>query len=145
MSGADFLYDVQKNRSGGREIHTLLMVLMGLIANLKHHQRLQRYEKNGIIINFQKNVVSLHLPCAKTHIGVNSNHLLIRLVCDRWGGFLLPTHILGRRAKHRGKALQHYSITVPKIHIKRSKIYSIFNKYRSFLWDYNSRLRTVMV
>jgi hypothetical protein len=44
------------------------------------------------------------------------------------------------------KALQHYSITVPKIHIKRSKIYSIFkHKYRSFLWDYNSRLRTVMV
>ena len=22
------------------------------------------------------------------HIGVNSNHHLIRLVCDRWGGFL---------------------------------------------------------
>ena len=41
------------------------------------------------------------------------------------------------------KALQHYSITVPKIHIKRSKIYSIFKyKYRSFLWVENTLSRT---
>lgn len=39
---------------------------------------------------FAKKNVFLSDQSANTHIGVNSNHLLIRLVCDRWGGFSWP-------------------------------------------------------
>ena len=34
------------------------------------------------------------LAMCEMHIGVNSNHLLIRLVCDRWGGFLCKNTLI---------------------------------------------------
>ena len=44
-------------------------------------------QKNEISSNCQKNCCIFALAVCEMHIGVNSNIFLIRLVCDRWGGF----------------------------------------------------------